>query len=95
MGTKNNPGVFDCHDKADPDEPRFTLLGRDPFTPVMLELWAEMREDAGDDPERVKEARVLAHEARAWLTKIGRIEARPQLVLLGSGERLDVLKGRV
>ncbi|HAW11807.1 MAG TPA: aspartate decarboxylase, partial [Chloroflexi bacterium] len=30
MGTKNNPGKFDCYDDAHPDEPMFVLLGRDP-----------------------------------------------------------------
>lgn len=29
MGTKNNPGEFDCYANAAPDEPMFILLGRD------------------------------------------------------------------
>ena len=29
MGTKNNPGKFDCYEHAKPDEPMFVLLGRD------------------------------------------------------------------
>ena len=28
MGTKNNPGRFDCYGNAEPDEPIFVLLGR-------------------------------------------------------------------
>lgn len=43
MGTKNNPGVFDCHAKAEDDEPLFTLLGRDPLGHALVELWAHLR----------------------------------------------------
>lgn len=43
MGTKLNPAPNDCYDKAEPDEPRFTLIGRDPFAPGLIELWAAMR----------------------------------------------------
>jgi hypothetical protein len=31
MGTKSNPGPFDCYAKAEPDEPMFVLLARDPL----------------------------------------------------------------
>lgn len=44
MGTKNNPGPFDCYAKADPDEPMFVLLGRDPLAPILVRLWIEFRE---------------------------------------------------
>lgn len=43
MGTKNEPGEFDCHAKAEPDEPRFTLLARDPLAPHLVRLWAAAR----------------------------------------------------
>lgn len=46
MATKNNPGEFDCHAAADPDEPLFTLLARDRFAPHMVRMWAAAR--AGD-----------------------------------------------
>lgn len=39
MGTKNNPGEFDCYAKAGPDEPIFTLRAKDPFAADMVELW--------------------------------------------------------
>lgn len=42
MGTKNNPGKFDCYSKADPDEPVFVLLGRDPIASFCVTLWAEL-----------------------------------------------------
>jgi hypothetical protein len=43
MGTKDNPGKFDCYHNALPDEPMFILLGRDPWAPDLIELWAEKR----------------------------------------------------
>lgn len=54
MGTKNNPGAFDCYANAEPDEPMFVLLGRDPVAGLIVEIWAhlrvEMGKDAKDDP---------------------------------------------
>lgn len=43
MGTKNNPGKFDCYAAAEPDEPMFVLLGRDPHAAVLVTLWALLR----------------------------------------------------
>ena len=43
MATKNNPGQFDCYDKAEPDEPIFTLLGRDEDAPLLIQIWVELR----------------------------------------------------
>lgn len=43
MGTKNNPGKFDCHTNALPDEPLFTLLARDPQAHALVRAWADAR----------------------------------------------------
>lgn len=56
MGTKNNPGAFDCYAKAEPDEPMFILLGRDKHAPLLVKLWASMRELDGEDMAKVEEA---------------------------------------
>ena len=40
MGTKDNPGRYDCHGKAAADEPLFTLLARDPLAPHLVRLWS-------------------------------------------------------
>ena len=45
MGTKNNPGQFDCYEHADPDEPMFVLLARDRCAPEVVRTWATMREN--------------------------------------------------
>lgn len=43
MGTKNNPGRFDCEAKAEPDEPKFTMLGRDPQGAHLVSIWSKLR----------------------------------------------------
>lgn len=44
MGTQNNPGDYDCWNNAEPDEPRFALLGRDPEAGPLIRRWATTRE---------------------------------------------------
>jgi hypothetical protein len=34
---------LDCYLKAEPDEPKFTLLARDPLAPFLVALWAALR----------------------------------------------------
>lgn len=43
MGTKNEPGVFDCYENAEPDEPMFVLLARDPFASELVKIWSLLR----------------------------------------------------
>ncbi len=66
MGTKNNPGAFDCYAAADPDEPMFILLGRDKHAPTLIWLWATLRELDGEDPAKVAEARVCCSKMMEW-----------------------------
>ena len=37
MGTKNNPGDYDCHAAAKPDEPVFTLRAHDELGNYILD----------------------------------------------------------
>jgi hypothetical protein len=62
MGTKNNPGKFDCYANAAPDEPMFILLGRDPAASLLVKLWVEMRRRTGESEEKLAEATALADE---------------------------------
>lgn len=78
MGTKNNPGKFDCHSRAEPDEPTFTLLGRDPVAPMLIAIWAHVRELTGEDPEKVAEARACAKACEKWFLNYSR--QRPEKV---------------
>jgi hypothetical protein len=73
MGTKNNPGKFDCYGKALPDEPVFIILARDPSAASTVEFWATLRErliDRGLKPESdraaVAKARQCADAMRLW-----------------------------
>jgi hypothetical protein len=45
MGTKANPGEFNCYANAEPDEPMFILLARDPVAPDAILHWIAYRED--------------------------------------------------
>ena len=66
MGTKNNPGMFDCYQAADPDEPMFVLLGRDRHAPTLVWLWATLRELDGENEAKVAEARTCSAEMLKW-----------------------------
>lgn len=73
MGTKQLPGVFDCYDKALPDEPMFTLLARDDSAPDMVRQWAYERERevaqgrrSPADLAMVAEARRCANAMALW-----------------------------
>lgn len=68
MGTKNNPSQFDCHSEADDDEPMFVLLARDKSAPMLVRLWADIRETYGSaqDTAKVDEANNVAEDMREW-----------------------------
>lgn len=72
MGTKNNPGAYDCYANADPDEPMFVLLGRDRHAPTLVWLWSVLRELDGEKPEQIKEARECAVAMLEWNASRGR-----------------------
>lgn len=66
MGTKNNPGKYDCYTKAEPDEPMFVLLGRDRYAPILVELWAMLRERDGEKSAQTAEAKECAEAMRTF-----------------------------
>lgn len=80
MGTKNQPGSFDCYEHAEDDEPMFVLLARDRCAPETVRAWAAAREDqlslrAGDtatvgevlaELDQIAEARACADAMEAW-----------------------------
>lgn len=66
MGTKNNPGKYDCYANAHPDEPMFVLLGRDPEAPALVEEWAAKRFALEGRTPKVLEARACAGAMREW-----------------------------
>lgn len=56
MGTKAKPGRFDCYGAALPDEPLFVLLGRDPLAPLVVRMWADLRELTRGRSQKVSDA---------------------------------------
>lgn len=72
MGTKNNPGAFDCYANADPDEPMFILLARDKHAPALVWIWAALRELDSEDPAKVQEARECVVAMMTWAVDHGR-----------------------
>ncbi len=66
MGTKNDPGDYDCYENAHPDEPMFVLLGRDPEAPALVREWARKRRILGEDRAKVLEAYQCATEMAIW-----------------------------
>lgn len=74
MGTKNDPGEFDCYEKAYPDEPMFILLARDPQAPDLVRLWATNRlmkdwRPGQEIPDKYREAMVCADLMEEWAWK--------------------------
>lgn len=65
MGTKNDPGVFDCYANAEPDEPMFVLLARDPAAPATVRDWVQRRV-GNDSPEKIAEALACADAMEVW-----------------------------
>lgn len=73
MGSKNQPGDFDCYANALPNEPMFILLARDKTAAVLVDDWAAERRcriAAGECPQSdmamVKEAMQCAENMRTW-----------------------------
>ena len=73
MGTKRNPGDYDCYASAEDDEPIFILLGRDKDASTIVRFWAACRESLieqgikpPEDMKQVNEARQCAYEMDRW-----------------------------
>jgi hypothetical protein len=81
MGTKNNPGKFDCYSKLEPDEPHFVIMGRDPSASLLISLWATLREATGEDEAKTQEARDCAEACYQYAKKRGKGEAMNEVTL--------------
>lgn len=87
MGTKNNPGPFDCYNNAEPDEPMFVLLARDKYAPALVSLWRVLRELDGEGTEKVKEANRCVLEMIKWSqNRGGKIVGLDQVLLSVAAE---------
>lgn len=66
MGTKNNPGEFDCYENAEPDEPMFVLLARDSQAPNLIRQWVKYREYLEGITPKLQEALDCADAMDRW-----------------------------
>lgn len=66
MGTKSNPGKFDCYAAAGVDEPIFVLLARDPLAPELVAQWALLRARMTGASEKTAEAFKVAEAMQRW-----------------------------
>jgi hypothetical protein len=64
VGTKSNPGKFDCYANAEADEPMFILLGRDPHGHAAVRKWADDREQMIQDGLKPTDDMRMVWEAR-------------------------------
>lgn len=66
MGTKANPGKYDCYAKLEEDEPYFLVKATDPLAPILVEMWASIAELHRTSDEKIAEARDCANTMRQW-----------------------------
>ena len=72
MGTKANPGQFDCHAHADDNEPIFTLRANDPLAPELVREWCKRYVGVKNNVlsqeqiEKLQEAFQVAGAMEAW-----------------------------
>lgn len=66
MGTKNNPGKFDCYANAQPDEPMFVLLARDQLAPGIVRIWALAKALFKPNSPKIAEALQCANAMEKW-----------------------------
>lgn len=72
MGTKNDPGEFDCYAKLLPDEPYFLIRAKDPVGAATVREWCRLREEANvkpDDEARIAVAERCAEWMEQWREK--------------------------
>lgn len=74
MGTKNNPGAYDCYANAEPDEPMFILLGRDRTASLLVMMWTLLRMRLGDEAnkEKIAEAGECSRAMAEWAAARGK-----------------------
>lgn len=74
--TKNNPSIYNCYERAEADEPVFTLLGRDPTAAVLVRIWTILRRvsiasrslnpSSQNDLDQIVEAEAIADAMEKW-----------------------------
>lgn len=55
-------------DEKAKNQPHFTLLANDNFTPVLIRKWIDMAIDKGTPIEKIREAKLLLKNIEQWRT---------------------------
>ena len=76
MGTKTSPGPYDCYAKANPNEPIFVLLGRDPMAGQLIRMWAKGAELRQADSLKISNALQCAIDMENYCRTVGSIPMR-------------------
>lgn len=73
MGTKANPGKYDCYAAAGDDEPIFVLRAKDLHAAQIVRTWAQMRlaavahgQKPDEDMAAIREAHAVADDMDRW-----------------------------
>lgn len=75
MGTKLNPGGYDCYRKLHPDEPFFVLRAKDQTAPGVVREWVRRRREEAavtggtitpQYEQKLREAEACADDMDAW-----------------------------
>lgn len=66
MGTRNNPGRYDCYARAEDDEPLFTLLGRDPQGANLVHMWIMLRNKDAQGARRLLEKMIVTADQQPY-----------------------------
>lgn len=62
MGIKKDPGEYDCYANAADDEPLFVLRSTDVLAPLLVAIWASLRENNEDAADMfLTDAKNIAH----------------------------------
>jgi hypothetical protein len=96
MGTKNNPGKYDCYAAAEPDEPLFVLRATDPLAPNTIRGWAMnrchqiasgVRPNTPEQWEKIAEAFSCATNMETW--RAVKFPAPQGIIVVGPAEETE------
>jgi hypothetical protein len=69
----------------------FVLLARDKHAPIVIAIWASLREAEGESPEKVEEARSCADAMITWAMEHGKFSTVPLETLNYARKRREEL----
>lgn len=73
MGTKMNPGAYDCYSALGDDEPFFVLRAKDKTAPILVRFWVQLNLSLGTliHSNKGAEANKIAQDMEDWANRRG------------------------